>query len=429
MRSQGIRLRGEEGEWRVRCLGAPDWMEAAGTEAGARVAFSAGDRLIWGELGADGDGAAGRGELQCLRLPDAPEGLAGGPGWIGVLMAEGALRVDRRTGGVTAEVARRHAWAEAWQGRELLVECAPGGNVAWRMHDGRELLLPTGAIRSPLLRPWAAGIGVVWVEGDSVRRTQGAAGQIGRPVWLTAGAGGAFAAGNGRQTLIAPAGGTPRLLDHGWSSAFFDGAALLCLSDGARWLRVPLLPVPERLEGGQALPSPGGRLVGADVCLTSDGALWTPGGRIGAGLCGAPPARQGSRLAGPGLRCHDLDSGAAAGSISGIPFFVGAECWEVTAAGCGPLGAPGWPHGLDRLGDRPVAAAFRDGLIHIHSLDGEEQLRWPDGRLHSRRRRPPPAAPPLTVPGLPLPASGVWEADRIVAWTRSGMLLEQAQPM
>ena len=52
--------------------------------------------------------------------PEAPEGLAGGAGWIGVLMAEGALRVDRRTGGVTAEVARRRALREQKAGAHII---------------------------------------------------------------------------------------------------------------------------------------------------------------------------------------------------------------------------------------------------------------------------------------------------------------------
>ncbi len=321
----------ERGE--VRPLGrvlAPGWPEWVGTD-GVRVGWVVRDRLFLHVPGED--------RCWMVALPDAVEGVQPSPsGWVCAL-GQGFVTVDPERAEVAAALLDDESDPVGTRaGRDVGVFLEAPAHRALRMADGSELELPEGGSRSRWLTPWASGLGVTWVDGETVYRLAAggkvaAVGRVRGTSEVVTGPGGASVIRGRAGSLLVGARGfgvdgplvdAARIADSGESAVASDaaGAVELRLADGQVLGRWPGRLDPVGFLGGEAL-----------VHDRATGTVRTVSGRrVGEGFCGAQPASSGDVLVGPGGRQWRLgDEAPGAGGVvdgllaAGPGFFVHAD--------------------------------------------------------------------------------------------------------
>lgn len=423
---------------RLLAPGHPDWIGSDGR----RVGWVVRDRLFlhFGD------------EARMVVLPDLVEEVCPHPaGWV-VALGQGFVVVDPDTAALTAVVLDEEADP---------VTTRPGAQVGLfvevpehrlvRVADGRTVPIPDGATVARWIRPWATGVGAVWVSGDVLYRLGARVEAIGRApgaAGIAVGPEGAVVVALGADAVVAaPRGLASRLGEHvDAASVRFspDGAfAWAAGEEGAVRIDLAAARVVERRPGSLLPVGEGPLFLDAARAAVVDGA----GAELLGGFGGATPARSGRLLVGPGGDAWHLDTGAheAGGWFEGVLVTDGARVVHVVDGEARVRGGPTFRHGLGMEGDEVVAGRIDGETLILVTQDGEQgRFALADGAVGERSHKRPPAGPrPDLCAGAwvsgegadsevrvgerswPVPADGVARVGELHwAWTREGMLIQ-----
>lgn len=431
---------------RLAAVGVPEWIGADGT----RIGWTIRDRLFL----LDRDG------VTVVELPEYAEDASAVPGAWTLALGNGFVEVDP----ASAEVVRALVDDDAQPlstrpGRDVGVFVEAPEHRLLRLSDGLALPLPDGALRSRWLRPWATGIGAVWVDSEVLYRfgAESRIAAIGRApgtAAIAAGPGGGVIVSLKADTVVAApralAVRVGRRLDAASARFAPDGLTVLAASeDGVAHVD---------LADGKVLKTWTGSFAPVGFASLTDIAhpvLWNvergtledgDGRVILDGLARSAPSFAGARLAGPGGALWDLAEGTRVRTdlAGGACATDGARTVHVTDAGFRVLDGPTFPHGLVTSDEDEVEAARIDGDdVVITTLDGETGA-WSltDGAQRWRRAEPRRRTPPRLQPDgvrlgeidgeswidadgarYPLPADGAARVGGTIwLWTDEGAL-------
>ncbi len=376
----------------ILTAGWPDWIGTDGTTLGWAVR----DRLF---LTSVADDAA---VVRIVELPDAVEGVhTDATGWV-VALGQGFVVVDPGTGRVERVVLDDEADPVGTRGgREVGVYVEAPAHRVIDLVTGDELAIPDGARHSRWLTPWASGRGVAWVDADIVYRLGfledgpkiSAVGRCRGVKELCAGPEGALVVRGRTASLLVAARGfgvDGPLLD----AVRFVEAETVLATDAERAFELRLADGGMGREWrGHVDPVGGG---GGDR-LVHDRAVGEVRNLTGtqrwSGFCGAHPARDGARLAGPGGRVWTLpadirgDVGAEDVALVDGLLGVGGDVLVHADEGVRVLVAEGdsWRERAQLADGAGVdGVAVRDGVIVVERGDSVERygpplwLRLPD---------------------------------------------------
>ncbi len=427
---------------RLLAPGVPDWLGADGV----RVGWALRDRLFLH----NGD------HVDVVELPDEIEEVAAAPHRWTVALGSGFVRVDPATARIEelllddeAEPLATHA------GEELGLFVEVPEHRLLRLVDGRPLPLPDGALRARWIRPWATGIGAVWVDLDVVFRLGTRVSVVGRapaPEGIACGPDGAvLIAIKGDAVVAAPRGLALRVgrpLDADSARFSPDGTSVLAACpEGVAWIDLATGAVRKVWDGSLA---PVGFAPEPVLWDLDRGALLDASGAVVLdGFAGAAPAMAGRVLAGPGGVVWDLGTGTRGAVVlrDGVCATDGARTIHADDTHVQVLGGgPRFAHALVGDEDAIDAARIDGNTLVLATLDGEVgRYTLPDGepreRTHQRSPWKTPAAPrpegvtltsdeaesrvTVGATAWPLPADGAAKVgDNVWAWTREGALFE-----
>lgn len=388
--------------------------------------------------------------------PGSPES-AGGAGWV-LALGQGFVRLDPRTG---------EGLAVIFDDAVDPLQTRPGLDVGMfqevprpalvDIRDGTPLPLPDGALRSPWLRPWARGVGALWVDQETVYRMgqrTSALARFSAVTGLAAGPDGALLVSRPGESLVGAPGRLPHRLDRelDTESAVFSPCGRWLLAADLEGLALVELEEGEVVGSWEGSLRPVGLLPAAEgppTVLTLDaatGGVGVPGGEVlREGFTGAVPSFGKGLLAGPGGRLWRAPGPHVVAGFGpwreGLAVTDGVMALLVGEEGV-ELGGRVLPTGLP-AGEEPVHATVEGEVLAIWGDGGSRvRLSLPAGTLLERRRGrapgPPACLPPggaVTEPGeeselrvgseaWPVPADGAaWVEDTLWAWSREGMLL------
>jgi hypothetical protein len=423
---------------RLLAPGVPDWIGADGV----RVGWALRDRLFL----RTGD------HVDVVELPDEIEEVCATPRRWTVALGNGFVRVDPATATVQelllddeAEPLATHA------GEELGLFIEVPEHRLLRLADGRPLPLPDAALRTRWIRPWATGIGAVWIDLDVVCRLGARVSVVGRAPsteGLAVGPEGSLlVAIKGDAVVAAPRGLTVRVgLPLASETARFSNDGLTVLAafpDGVVWIDLTTGAVRKKWEGAYV---PVGFAPGPVLWDGERGTLVDAAGAVLLdGFAGATPAMAGPVLAGPGGAVWDLTSGTrgVADLREGVCATDGERTVHVDDTDVRVLGGARFPHRLCGDEDAVDAARLDGDMLVVATLDGEvgrfTLAGAPLDRTHQRfpwKAAPAPCPEGVTLPTedaesvvavgdteWPLPADGAARVGNdLWIWSREGAL-------
>lgn len=424
---------------RLLAPGVPDWLGADGV----RIGWALRDRLFL---------HAGS-SVDVVELPDEIEEVAASPHRWTLALGSGFVRVDPETARIEelllddeAEPLATHA------GEELGLFVEVPEHRLLRLVDGRPLPLPDGALRARWIRPWATGIGAVWVDIDVIFRLGSRVSVLGRapaPEGIACGPEGSVLIGiKGDAVVAAPRGfavlvGRPIDADSARFSP--DGTTVLAACpEGVAWIDLVTGAVRKVWDGSLV---PVGFAPGPILWDLDRGAVLDESGAVVLdGFAGSAPATAGRVLAGPGGAVWNLTSGVRGGDVlrDGVCATDGERTIHADDTHVQVLGGPRFAHGLCGEEDAIDAARIDGDTLVLATLDGEVgRYTLPAGepRERTHQRSPWKSLPPARPESVtltrdeaesqirigdqtwPLPADGAATVgDQVWAWTREGSL-------
>lgn len=402
---------------RLLAPGNPDWI---GTD-GVRLGWTLRDRLFLLE----GD------RVRVVDLVDEASAACPGPTHWTVAVDAGFVLVDAAAGeAVGGLYEEEREPLRLLPGADVGLLVAAPEHQLLRLHDGRALPLPDGALRARFVAPWTRGPGACWVDMDTLYRMRPrirALAKVAGCAGLATGPEGAVLAQLKRGCVLAAPRGEAVEVDEDLlaENARFspDGRQLLA-SDGEAVLLVDsdTGKVLRRWEG-EAIPVGFGPSGPWRLCTDRGEVRDAEDQVVAAGFCGPSPALGGDWIVGPGGRIWSRDGTLLrSGLPDGVAGTDGHRVVVVDREQLHLLDGPSLAHPLCAEEDvirRVDADAER---ILVQTWDGELGVFGWDGQLRERRRDPG-GRESSPVEGAPLPADGVLErgGERLY-WTEDGLL-------
>lgn len=423
---------------RLYAPGLPDWIGTDGTH----VLWALRDRLF----------VLQDEEVRVVELPDLVEDVVADPAGVVVALARGFVRVDLARAEVVAACLEDEADPVTTRpGLDLGLFVRVPSHKLVDLRTGAETPLPDAATRARFIRPWARGVGAVWVDFEHLyrmgRRIE-AIGKAPKAAGLAVGPEGAAVVQLETDTLVAaPRGLATRLgAKVDVASVCFrpDGMeALAAHPDGVARIDLAAGTVVEEYEGDLA---PVGWAPEVRLLDLATGNLVDAHRRVYlTGFAGARPALHGATLAGPGGATWDLATGErrGGGMVGGVCATDGERVVHVDEHEVRVLGGPRFPHALVKEDDEVDWARLDADTVVIGTVDGHRgRFALADGRERKlgRVRSAPrsPAAPAgvrlsdpdepsrVVVDGeaLPLPADGAARVgEHLWLWSDEGLLV------